>query len=169
MIEFVSERFQIDIRSVHMAIEFRACILGDVAGGHSNCLDSTLAARIGNIDRVFGKDHRIIVSKGNRSTSELFSRKRDLFRRRSICELVPLARFGDIPVLTKPATEIAARCTKRQYTRSRQEMVERFLFNRIDAKSAAPAISGQHHPIAHSLPNETKPALALVQFTKPRT
>src|SRR5437762_5787069 len=70
-----------------MVIEFRACIVSDVAGGHSNRLNSTLATRIRNIDRVFGKDHRIIVSKGNRSASELFGRKRDLLRRSSICEL----------------------------------------------------------------------------------
>src|SRR5439155_311649 len=85
--------------------------------------------------------------KGNRSASELFSRKRDLLRRRSICELVPFARFGDLPVLTKPATEIASSRAKREHARARQKMVQRFLFNRIDAKPAAPAIGGERHRI----------------------
>jgi hypothetical protein len=48
-------------------------------------------------------------------------------------------------------------------------MVQRFLLNRIDAKPAAPAISREHHPIVHSLPNETKSALPFVQLAKPWT
>ena len=48
-------------------------------------------------------------------------------------------------------------------------MVQRFLLNGIDTKSAAPAIGRQNHPIAHALPNETKPALAFIEFAKPRT
>ena len=48
-------------------------------------------------------------------------------------------------------------------------MVQRFLFDRIDAKPAAPAIGCEHHPIAHTLPNETKPALPFVQLAESRT
>jgi hypothetical protein len=47
-------------------------------------------------------------------------------------------------------------------------MVQRFLFNRIDAKPAAPAIRGHNHPIAQSLPDETESALAFVELTKSR-
>src|SRR5204862_7641216 len=69
----------------------------------------------------------------------------------------------------KPATEIAARCAKRQHTRSRQEMIQRLFFNGIDTKPAAASISGQHHLIADPLPNETESALSFVELAKPRT
>src|SRR5205823_4253832 len=114
-------------------------------------------------------DHRIIVSEGHGSTAEPLRRERDLLWRRGIGELVPLARFGDVPVLAKPATEIASRCAEREHARSRQKMVQRFLFNGIDTKPAAPAIGGQHHPIVDPLPNETKSALAIAELAKPRT
>jgi hypothetical protein len=45
----------------------------------------------------------------------------------------------------------------------------RFLFNRIDTKAAAPAISRQHHSIPCALPNKTKSALALIELAKSRT
>jgi hypothetical protein len=48
-------------------------------------------------------------------------------------------------------------------------MIQRFLFNRIDTKPAAPAISRQHHSVAHALPHKTKSALAITQFAKSRT
>src|SRR5207253_4320539 len=77
--------------------------------------------------------------------------------------------FGDVPVLTKPAAEIASRRAERKHARSGQKMVQRFLFNRIDTKSAAPAIRGQYHPIAHPLPDETESALSFIEFAKSRT
>jgi hypothetical protein len=48
-------------------------------------------------------------------------------------------------------------------------MVQWFLFNRIDAKPAAPTIGRERHPIAHALPNETKSALSFVELAKSRT
>jgi hypothetical protein len=41
-------------------------------------------------------------------------------------------------------------------------MIQRFLFNWIDTKPAAPAISSQHHLIASALPDKTEPALTFV-------
>jgi hypothetical protein len=48
-------------------------------------------------------------------------------------------------------------------------MVQRFFLNRINTKPAAPAIGSQHYPILNALPNETKSALAFLQFAKART
>jgi hypothetical protein len=48
-------------------------------------------------------------------------------------------------------------------------MIQRFLFNRIDTKPAAPAISRQDHPIAYALPDKTKSALSFIQLAKSRT
>lgn len=48
-------------------------------------------------------------------------------------------------------------------------MIQRFLFNRIDTKPAAPAISRQHHSIVCALSDKTKSALSVMQFAKSRT
>ena len=108
MIKRIGERFEIDIRRVHMLVKFRARIVSDVARSDRYRFDSALPARISDVDRVLGEDHRIIVSERDRSAPEAFCCERDLFGRRGIGELVPLARFGDVPVLTKPAAEIAS-------------------------------------------------------------
>src|SRR6266568_3171159 len=47
-------------------------------------------------------------------------------------------------------------------------MIQRFFLDRIDTKPAAPPIGGEHHPIPHPLPDETKSALTFVQFAKSR-
>src|SRR5262249_2916949 len=83
--------------------------------------------------------------------------------------LVPFARFGNVPVLTKSAAEIAARRSEREHARPRQKMIERFLLDRIDTKPAAPAIRCEHHPVADALPNKTKTALTFVELAIART
>jgi hypothetical protein len=48
-------------------------------------------------------------------------------------------------------------------------MVQRFLLNGIDTKSAAAAISREHHPVAQALAHEAESALPVIQLAKPRT
>src|SRR5439155_1999772 len=47
-------------------------------------------------------------------------------------------------------------------------MIQRFLLDRIDTKSAASAVGRQHHPIANSLTHKAKSALTFIQLAKPR-
>jgi hypothetical protein len=100
-------------------VEFGARIIGDITGCHRDSPDPTFTTGIGHIDRVLGKDHRVIVSECNRSTAEPLGGERDLLGRRRIGKPVPLARFGDVPVLTKAAAEIASGRAERQHARSR--------------------------------------------------
>src|SRR6266436_4096208 len=108
MIKRVGKRFEIDISRVHVLVEFRARIIGDVTGGNGYRFDPLFATRIGDINRVLSENYRIVVGERDRATAESFRCQRDPLWRRSIGELVPLARFGDVPVLAKAATEIAA-------------------------------------------------------------
>src|ERR1051325_3963273 len=48
-------------------------------------------------------------------------------------------------------------------------MVQWLILNLIDAKSAAPAVSGQHYLIPHPPTHKTKSALSFIQFAKART
>ena len=108
MIKRVRERFQIDIGRVHVAVEFPARVIGDVARSDCHRFDAALAARLRHIDGVLGEDHRVIVGERDRSAPEPLRCERDLLGRRGVGELVPFAGFGDVPVLTKPAAEIAS-------------------------------------------------------------
>ena len=108
MIKRVGECLQIDVCRVHVLVKFWTCIGGNVAGGDGDSFDSPFAAGLRHVDRVFGENHRIIVSERNRSAAEPLRRERDLLGRGRVREFVPFARFGDVPVLTKPAAEIAS-------------------------------------------------------------
>src|SRR5262249_29167967 len=72
--------------------------------------------------------------------------------------------FRDVPVLTELACEVAARGAERQDARAWIEMMERFLFDRIDAETARAAVGGQHHAVADALPHEAHAALAVLQL-----
>src|SRR5438034_9915423 len=117
-----------------MPVKFRARIISDVAGSNRNRFDPALTTRVGDIDRVLGKNHWIIVGECDRSTAEPLRRMRDLLGRGRIGELVPFACLGNVPVLTKSTTEVTAGRAEREHTRTRQKMVQRFLLDWINAK-----------------------------------
>src|SRR5438046_6100642 len=80
MIKCVSERFEINIRRVHVSIKFRARVVGDITGSDCYRLDPALATRICDVDCIFGKNHWIIISERNRPAPESLRCKRNLFR-----------------------------------------------------------------------------------------
>ena len=103
VIKRVSKRFKIDICRIHVPVKFRARVISDIAGRYRDRFDSVFAARLRHVDCVLGKNYRIIVSECDRPAPEPLRSERDLVRGRRVCELVPFARFGDVPVLAKPA------------------------------------------------------------------
>ena len=84
MIKRVSERLEIDIRRVHVAVEFPARVIGDVARSDCHRFDAALAARLRHIDGVLGEDHRVIVGERDRSAPEPLRCERDLLGRRGV-------------------------------------------------------------------------------------
>src|ERR1700737_4728557 len=80
-----------------------------------------------------------------------------------------LARLRDIPVLAKLAGEVAPRSAERQHRRTRQEVVERLLFHRVDAEPARPPVAGELHLIVDPTADEAQAALAFVKFAGART
>src|SRR5208337_5465890 len=81
---------------------------------------------------------------------------------------VQLARLGDVPVLAELAAEVAARRAEREDRRTRQEMGERLLLDRIDAETARPAVGREHDLASLAGPDEAEPALAFVQLAEAR-
>src|SRR5437764_13056292 len=112
VIKGICKGFEIDICRIPVLVKLRTRVIGNVAGSDGDRLDSTLAASLCHINRVLSEDNRIIVGERDRSADELLRSQSDLLRRCRICELVPFARFGDIPVLAKPAPEITSCCSE---------------------------------------------------------
>ena len=64
--------------------------------------------------------------------------------RRGVGERVDLLRLRDVPVLAEPAREVAARGAEREHRRSREEVVQRLLLDRVDAEPARAAVGREH-------------------------
>src|SRR5207245_9135207 len=64
--------------------------------------------------------------------------------------------------------EVQAVGAKGKDAGSRVEMVEGFLFDRVDAEARGAAVGGEHHAAAFHLAHEAKAALALVQLAVAR-
>ncbi len=169
MVEIIGEGFQIDIRGIHVLVEVGSSFGGDVPRSDGYGSDALLVARLRDINRVFCKDDGIVVSKGDRSAAKSPSLIGNVFRGRRVGELVPRACLADVPILAKTAAEIAAGGSKGEHTSSRQEVVQRFFLDRVDAESAAATIGRQHDSVFQAFANKTETALAFIQFAKPRT
>src|SRR5438132_14396228 len=85
----------------------------------------------------------------------------------SVGERVHLAGLGHVPVLAELAGEIASGRAEREHTRPRQEMIERLLFDGIDAKAAGPAVAEELDAAGFRPAYETQPSLPIVQLAGP--
>ena len=84
--------------------------------------------------RVFMKNGRVIVRIGDTRTSQPYGRLRDVLGLSG--KSVVFAGLADVPVLAEFAAQIAATGSERQHGRSGQEVVERLLFDWVDAEAA---------------------------------
>ncbi len=162
-IELVGERLQVDVRRVHLRVELAPRRLVHVARGDRDGLDAARVARVGDVHRVLGEDHRVVVGERDAAAAARRRRFRDRRRRGFVRQAVHVARLGDIPVLAELAREVAARGAEGQDARAGIELVERLFLHRIDAESGGAAIGGEHHGVAVSLAHEAGAALAFVQ------
>ena len=140
----------------------------DITSRNGNGFDTHGMTGIGRVHCVFGKDDRIVVSKCDAIAAHFSGSFRNPFRTGLVLETIHFTAFGNIPVLSELAGQIAAGSSKAEHAASRVEMVERFLFNRVDAKAGAAAIRRQHHRIGLAGPDKTQPSLSVMQPTFPR-
>ena len=152
-----------------MLVEVDASFGGDITCGDGDRSDALLTARLRDVDRVFSKNDRIVVGKCDRSAAMPPSFTGDVFWGGGVGQLIPFARFADVPVLAKPAAEIAAGCAKGEHAGSGQKMVKWFFFDGIDAEPAAAAIGSQDDLVIQAFSNKAETTLAFVQLAKTRT
>ena len=134
-VEAFRERLEIDISGVHRGKELWSGKLADVAGGHRDSPQPDFPAGCRNIDRIFEKDHRIVVGERHRTGTRRTSGVGDSLRRSLLLQPIQVAGLRDIPVLTELAGEIASGSTEGQNGRAGEEMVQRLLLHWIEAEA----------------------------------
>ena len=168
-VEVFGERLQVDVGGINVPIELGAGRSTHVSGRHRDGFDSPVVARIGDIGGVLPEDRRIVVGECHTATTQFVSSAGDVVGSGPAGQGIDLARLRDIPVLAKLAGEVAPRSAERQHRRTRQEVVERLLFHRVDAEPARPPVAGELHLIVDPAADEAQAALALVQLACART
>ncbi len=129
-------------------------------------MNTRFTAGLRDVHCVFQKNHRIIVSESDAAAAVCICGFGNHFRRSAFGEKVKFSGFADVPVLTKFTGEITSSGTEGQHRRSRKEMIQRFFFNRINAKSAGSAVSRQQNLFIFCLTHKTKSTLAFTQLTQ---
>src|SRR5262249_25410516 len=114
LIEPLAKTLEINVGGIHVPEKFCARLRRDIAGAHGDGPQSTLAARLCHVDRIFEKNHGVVVSKGNRTAAAAHSRIGNGLRGSHILNPVEIASFGDVPVLAELAGQVAPRSAKRQ-------------------------------------------------------
>ncbi|MPM48978.1 hypothetical protein SDC9_95705 [bioreactor metagenome] len=143
LIEAVGKTLEVDVGSVHDGEEIAPGLGIDVPGSDRDGCQARSPAGDGGVDGVFGEDHRVVIGERDRRALPVGGGAGDLAGAGLLSEQVHLARGADLPVLAVLAGQIAACGAETEDLRARQEMVERFLLNRIDAESGRASIGGE--------------------------
>ncbi len=168
-IEVLGEGLEVHVGGVDVAEQRLARPGIDVAGGDGDGLDPHRMAGLRHVDGVLVEDHRVVVGEGHRAAAELERRGGDGLRAGLVGQGSDLAALGDRVVLAELAGQVAAGGAERQHRRSGQEVVQRLLLDRVDAEPRRAPPGGQPDLAALGRPDETEPALALVQLAFART
>lgn len=109
------------------------------------------------------EDDGIVVGVGHATAAHFDGRLRNRLRRGVVGQAVHFTRLAHVPVLAELAGEVAPRSPERQDRRARQEMMQRFLLDRIDTKSTGSPVSHQDDLILLPRPDETEPLLPFLE------
>ena len=155
--------FQVHVGRVHVGIELGPRFRTDVAGRDGYRPDAARVAGLGYVDGIFMEDHRIVVGESNAPTAQRFGHAGDGFRRGLVGQRIHLAGLADVPILTKPAAQVAACRPEGEHGRARQKMVQRLLLDGINAEATGAAVGGQHNLAALVHAHKAETPLPFVQ------
>jgi hypothetical protein len=113
LIKPFGEAFEVDVGGIHVPKELDSRLRRDVTGTHRHRLDSAAATGLRHIDRIFEKDHGIVVSKRDGSATAAYCRFRNRRGGRHILNPIEIAGLRDVPVLAELAGQVAAGRAKR--------------------------------------------------------
>jgi len=151
-----------------MRIKFFARLPVHVSCRNCHSPYPAIVRRKRTINRVLRKNYGIVVSECDAAAARPRSCLRNLLRRCPIARSINVTCFGDVPILAKSATEVAASRPERQHACAGIKVIERLLLNWIDTKTRRPAVACKHHAATSCLANKTKAALPIVELALAR-
>src|SRR5262249_19474558 len=77
VVELLGEPLEVHVGGVDVAVELRARLGTDLAGGDRHGPDAPLPAGPGHVDGVLVEDDRVVVGEGHAAAAELFRRAGD--------------------------------------------------------------------------------------------
>src|SRR6516165_5571442 len=101
LVKSVGEAFEIDVGCVHVPKKFGPWFGRNITRADSYRPNPPLAAGLRYIDRIFKKDHRVVVSKSDRSAATSQCRVSNHLRRGQILNAIKIPSFRDVPVLAE--------------------------------------------------------------------
>ncbi len=167
-VESLGECLEIDVGGIDDVEKFQPRFRANFAGGDRHRFHTDFVTGVCHVDGVLHKNHGVIVGERDTLAAELAGRFGDRFRWCLVGQRVDLAGFADVPVLTKLAAEIATRRSERQDRCPRIEVVERLLFDGVDAVSTRPAVGRENNLVVFASTDKTKTALPFVQLAESR-
>ena len=167
-IEILGEAFQIDVRRIHVPVEFRPR-----AGGHVSCrdryrADAMVAAGVGGVDGIFGEHDGIVVRERDRRRAAPLRRVHDVIRLSIDCISIPDTGPRNIPVLAEPAAAVASGGAEAQDRGARMPMIERLFLHRVQRESRTASIRVQHDDTVMVGTHETEAPLTVAQLASAR-
>src|ERR1700676_1019763 len=168
-VETFRKRFQIDVGSVDVIIDIVKRLIRDVSIRDHHRFQSVFLSGLAYIDDILAPDSRLVISKRQRIATMLKRQQRNIFRRNMLGPHLILPRFRNIPVLAKETPHVAPGRTHTEHTRSRQEMIQRFLLNRIDLQRRRSSVAQAVKFSTLIDTDETKSGLSRMNVAMPRT
>jgi len=107
-------------------------LIGNVAVRNHHRFQPVFLRSLTNIDDVLAPDSRLVISERQRLATMLERQQRNIFRRNMLGPHLILPRLRNVPILAKEAPHVAPSRAHTEYPCPRQEMIQRFLLDRID-------------------------------------
>ena len=111
-IKSFGKTFQVDICSIHELKKLLAGFLVYIPCRNRNRADTLPFTSLCDINCVFHKNYRIVISISYASASELLSALGNCLRKCLICQDVCFPRLANIPILAELTRKITSGCSK---------------------------------------------------------
>ncbi len=163
-IKILGEAFKIDVRRIHVIINFRQGLGRDVSRGDHHCFQAVLVRDLCDVNGILGPNGWIVIREGDALTIVREGELHGLLRQERFRALLIILGFGDVPILAEFAAQITARGADGKNLRAGKEVRERFLLDGIDVNGVRVGIRQRVEYALFILTDKTKTGLTLADL-----
>ena len=169
LIDVIAERLEVDVGGIEIRQQVGQRLLTDIACRDEDVPEACLMCQSGGVGDVFYIGERLGVGVGDARTVVLPAEGDDSLGREAVAFHLVGGCLRDVVVLTVQTTEIAAGAGYGQARGARMEMIERFLFYRVDGQCTGPGIDLADKHTATVATASANARLSVVNATVVRT